>query len=303
MVSEQSDRGYPLFFSELKRDACVLWEHRGVRDVDVHSHEFLELSYILNGSVEHTLDGTTEILRAGDYLIVDYGSCHSYVGSDGGRFDNIDCLFLPALLDPALEGTKSLRAVLEHYLLHFNMKTLAQNPARMIFHDGDGRVLHLIERIGEELRRREAGFAELIRCYLVEILLLTMRRIDGVQSAAIGNEISAYLTAYVEEHYAEPLTLDSLAEQFFVSRSKLSKDFKTHTGTSLHQFLLDIRINRAILHIYYGTYDTVREIAEAVGFGNSLHFYSAFKKAVGMTPLQYAKKRNIHMKALDHKTK
>ena len=111
------------------------------------------------------------------------------------------------------------------------------------------------------------------------------------------------LLEYMCEHYDEPLTLDSLAEQFFVSRSKLSKDFKTHTGTSLHQFLLDIRINRAIFHIYQGTYDTIRDIAEAVGFGNSLHFYSAFKKAVGMTPLQYAKKRNIPMKALDHKTK
>lgn len=111
------------------------------------------------------------------------------------------------------------------------------------------------------------------------------------------------LLEYMCEHYDEPMTLDSLAEQFFVSRSKLSKDFKTHTGTSVHQFLLDIRINRAIYYIHSGTYDTVRDIAEAVGFGNSLHFYSAFKKAVGRTPLQYAKRRNIPMKALDHKNK
>ena len=105
------------------------------------------------------------------------------------------------------------------------------------------------------------------------------------------------------EHYDEPMTLESLAEQFFVSRSKLSKDYKTHTGTSVHQFLLDIRINHAIYHIYNSTYDTVRDIAEAVGFGNSLQFYCAFKKAVGMTPLQYAKKRNVPMKTLDHKNK
>ena len=184
MVSEQSDRGYPLFFSELERDACVLWEHRGVRDVDVHSHEFLELSYILNGSVEHTLDGTTEILRAGDYLIVDYGSCHSYVGNEGGRFDNIDCLFLPALLDPALEGTKSLRAVLEHYLLHFDPMALVQNPAHMVFHDHSGRILELLRRMQEESEKREAGYTELLRCYLIEILLLTMRHLEDAPAAA-----------------------------------------------------------------------------------------------------------------------
>lgn len=139
-------------------------------------------------------------------------------------------------------------------------------------------------------------------------LLILNTILEGADQCKVTrfHEQSPYvcrLLEYMCEHYDEPMTLDSLAEQFFVSRSKLSKDFKTHTGTSVHQFLLDIRINRAIYYIHSGTYDTVRDIAEAVGFGNSLHFYSAFKKAVGRTPLQYAKRRNIPMKALDHKNK
>ena len=163
----------------LSQEKCHIVLHKGQKTVSLHDHAFLELTYIRNGSAEHTLDGQTTTLHAGDYFIVDYGSRHSYRTVEKDGFDNLDCLFLPELLDPALKGTKSLRTVLEHYLLHFNMKTFAKNPARMVFHDGNGQVLQLIERIGEELRRREAGFGELIRCYLVEILLITMQDNKG----------------------------------------------------------------------------------------------------------------------------
>jgi AraC-like DNA-binding protein len=116
------------------------------------------------------------------------------------------------------------------------------------------------------------------------------------------NDYISHLLKYMCEHYNEPLTLDSLAEQFFVSRSKLSQDFKTHTGTSPHQFLLDIRIARAILYIRSGKFETVRDVANEVGFGNGLHFYSAFKKLIGMTPLEYAMMHKVSMRALKHKS-
>lgn len=277
------------FMSDLERDACVLIEHPNVRSVMMHSHEFLELSYILKGCTEHTLDGVTENLREGDYLIVDYGSCHSYVGSGKGRFDNVDCLFLPEVLDPVLKGTKSLRTVLEHYLLHFNMKTLAQNPARMVFHDEDGQVLHLLKRIGTELERREAGFVELIRCYLVEILLITMRKIDGVQSAAPGSEISAYLVAYVEEHYTKTLTLGKIAAQMNYSLSYVSQRFREDMGVGFAHYVQNYRVMRAC-RLLAETKMTVGEITEAVGYLDSKCFAQLIKRNTGLSPTEFRRR-------------
>lgn len=282
-----------LCFSDLERDKCILLEHRGVRRVDPHSHSFLELSYILSGEVEHTLDGVTERLQPGDYLIVDYGSGHSYVGCDGGRFDNYDCILLPELLDPALKGTKSLRAVLEHYLLHFNMKAFAKNPARMVFHDGDGQVLRLIERIGEELARREAGFAELIRCYLVEILLITMRRIDGVQSAAVGNEISAYLTAYVEMHYAEPLTLGAIAKQMNYSLPYVSQRFREDMGVGFARYVQNYRVMRAC-RLLAETRMSFAQITETVGYLDSKCFAQLIKRNTGLSPAEFRRRHRVN---------
>ncbi|MBQ7335099.1 MAG: helix-turn-helix domain-containing protein [Clostridia bacterium] len=289
MVLEAQNKKKSLYLTDLERDACVSIEHRDVRSVSMHSHEFLELSYILNGYVEHTLDGVTETLHARDYLIVDYGSCHSYAGCDGGRFDNIDCLFLPALLDPALKGTKSLRAVLEHYLLHFNMKTFAKNPARMVFHDEDGQVLRLLERIGTELERRDAGFAELIRCYLVEILLLTMRKIDGVQSAAAGNEISAYLVAYVEAHYAEPLTLGKIAAQMNYSLPYVSQRFREDMGVGFARYVQNYRVMHAC-RLLAETQMSFAEITDTVGYFDSKCFAQLVKRNTGLSPSEFRRR-------------
>lgn len=294
MISDASNNKKPDFMVDLEKDACSFLDHHNVRAVGIHSHEFLELSYISKGCVEHTLDGVTEILRQGDYLIVDYGSRHSYVGYNGGRFDNIDCLLLPTLLDPALKGTKSLRVVLEHYLLHFNMKTLAKNPARTVFHDEDGQILHLIEKIGKELKQRNAGFAELVRCYWVEILLLTMRKIDGVQSAAAENEISAYLTAYVEAHYAEPLTLGKIAAQMNYSLPYVSQRFREDMGVGFARYVQNYRVMHAC-RLLAGTRMSFAEITEAVGYLDSKCFAQLIKRNTGLSPSEFRRHHRNNM--------
>ncbi len=275
--------------SRLERDKCVVLSHTHRFGVDPHGHAFLELSYICEGRVEHTLDGKSELLLPGDYVIVDYGSRHSYANLDEMPFGNIDCLFLPELLDPALKGTKTLRAMLEHYLLHFNMRSPVQNPARMVFHDDNGRVRELIERIREEQEVRAPGYAELIRCYLVEILLLTVRRMEGAQSAMAGQELSARVSAYVAEHYKEALTLSALAKHMSYSLPYLSKKFKEETGVGFAHYLQGYRVSRAC-RLLSTTKMTLREIAEAVGYHDPNNLAVLIKKETGFPPSVFRKR-------------
>lgn len=94
---------------------------------------------------------------------------------------------------------------------------------------------------------------------------------------------------YMNTHYNEPLTVESIAKEFFISRSKITSDFKKQTGMTIHQLLNEIRINRAIYIIRYENWNSIREIAECVGMGESTQFYVAFKKMMGLSPLQYVK--------------
>lgn len=265
---------------ELRKKKILISELAGMHEVPTHGHEFLELTYITSGKVLHTLDGQEQTLCAGDYFIVDYGSRHSYraVGETG--YGNIDCLFLPELLDPALKGTVSLRIVLDHYLLHYNIRALTQNPAHMVFHDADGRILELLGRMRQESERQEPGYTELLRCYLVEILLLTMRRLDDASSAAAGNDICGFLAAYVRDHYMEQISLQELAGRLNYSVSYVSRIFKNGMGMSFMSYLQNYRVAEGC-RLLASSDRTVEEVAAMVGYRDAKFFASLIRRFRG----------------------
>ncbi|MBE6602488.1 MAG: helix-turn-helix domain-containing protein [Ruminococcaceae bacterium] len=272
--------------ASLEKEKFLIVPHKGQKSVPLHNHAFLELTYIENGSTEHTLDGKTATLSKGDYLIVDYGSRHSYQAISKDGYDNLDCLFLPELLDPILKGTQSLRAVLEHYLLHFNMQALVQNPARIVFHDETGRIYELLQRIRDEEKRREAGFTELVRCYLIEILVLTMRQLEDTKAASAGPDITAFLSAYVAEHYMEEITLCELAARLNYSLPYVSKKFKEDTGESFMQYLQRHRVHEGCRLLISSQY-SLGEITEMVGYRDSKFFSALIKRTTGMSPAEF----------------
>ena len=290
MITEEKQFNWKRITPLLESEKIYLVSHYGQKRVSMHDHAFLELTYILDGVAEHTLDGQTESLKRGDYLIVDYGSRHSYSAPDNGCYDNLDCLFLPEILDPILKGTKSLRTLLEHYLLHFNIQALVQNPAHMVFHDDDGRVLELLERMKREYEKREAGYKAIIRCYLIEILLLTMRKLDDASAAATGQDISAFLTNYVAEHYMEELTLQSLAARLNYSLPYISKRFKEDTGVSFVSYLQSYRVMQGC-RLLTSTRHSLAEITEMVGYHDVKFFSALIKRKTGLTPTNFRRQR------------
>lgn len=288
-MSAKKEFQWETILPSLEGDKFYLTRHRDVKTVSMHDHSFLELTYILRGKVEHTLDGQTTELRQGDYLIVDYGSRHCYRAVDAEGFDNLDCLFLPELLDPILKGTKSLRTVLEHYLLHFNLQALVQNPAHIVFHDDDGRIGKLLSLMQAEAQTREAGYTEMIRCYLIELLLLTMRRLDGAQSAATGQDISAFLTKYVSEHYMEDLKLSELAARLNYSLPYISKRFKDDTGISFVHYLQNYRVMQGC-RLLSSSNRTLAQITEMVGYRDIKFFSALVKRMTGLSPSDFRRK-------------
>lgn len=278
--------------AELERDKIHLSEHYNMKGTILHDHAFLELTYITRGTVEHTLDGQMTELHEGDYLIVDYGSRHFYRCRSESGYDNIDCLFLPEIVDPVLKGTKSLRSLLEHYLLHFNMQVFVQNPARMVFHDYDGRIYELIRRLRREELERGAGYIEFMRCYLIEILLHTMRQLDDAQAASAGNDVCGFIKEYVKEHYMEPLTLQALAKRLNYSLPYLSKKFKDDMGVSFVVYLQNYRVMEGC-RLLSGSNRTFAEITEMVGYHDVKFFSELIKRVTGLSPRNFRRKQRM----------
>ena len=273
----------PTYMEHLIRDKIVCFSHVQPWGCKPHMHNYLELSYITAGEVEHTLDGAVSRLRAGDYVIVDYGSCHSYKNLGSEPYQNIDCLFLPELLDPALKGTVSLGTVLEHYLLHFHIQASTQNPSRIIFHDEDGQVLSLIERVRRELKDRRAGYREMVRCLWIELILSAMRHLNGAENAMQKSDFSVQVSTYVAEHYAENISLEVMAKQMNYSVSSLSKRFKKEMEIGFARYLQKYRAHQAC-RLLSTTSLSLEDMTEAVGYHDSKNLAALIKRETGFSP-------------------
>jgi len=93
---------------------------------------------------------------------------------------------------------------------------------------------------------------------------------------------------HLNVHYNENITLDDLAERFFVSKPTLLYNFKKYTNRSPIDFLLTVRIQTA-KKMLVSTKLSVGEISDACGFSSANYFGLIFKKKEGLSPLSYRK--------------
>ncbi|NEN83123.1 response regulator [Paenibacillus elgii] len=94
------------------------------------------------------------------------------------------------------------------------------------------------------------------------------------------------MLAYLEEHYREDISLQTLAERFYVNPSYLSRLFKDEVGQIFTKYLMQLRIDKA-KQLLKSTHLKVYEISEAVGYGDVKYFNKIFKDLTGLTPAEY----------------
>lgn len=103
---------------------------------------------------------------------------------------------------------------------------------------------------------------------------------------------------YIQNHYREQVTLDSLAEQFNYSSRHLSMQFKRKTGYSPIDYLIQTRLAKARTLLVRSD-ATLGEIAAEVGYSDVYYFSRIFKKHVGISPIQYQRNRREEARAED----
>ena len=93
--------------------------------------------------------------------------------------------------------------------------------------------------------------------------------------------------AYVEENYAQPITLAEVAAHFGYNASYVSRIFKKQTGQSFVSYVTHHRITRALSMLTREPNRRVAEVAEAVGIPDVNYFCKVFKKTCGLTVYQF----------------
>ena len=109
------------------------------------------------------------------------------------------------------------------------------------------------------------------------------RQEEGYQSEKL--QVQA-MVKYIQEHYAQPLTLQVLSGEFKMSESYISSLIKKRTGKGFSEHLVEIRIRKAQEYLCT-TNDSIERIAERVGYPDYFYFTKVYKKATGISPAAY----------------
>ena len=92
---------------------------------------------------------------------------------------------------------------------------------------------------------------------------------------------------FIENNYAEGITIDDMARSAEISVSTCLRLFRTMLGTTPVQYLIGYRLQRAAEELKRPKGGTIAEIAYSCGFSDASYFNRCFRKACGMTPTEY----------------
>gem|GEM_PF-2219649 len=256
-----------------------------------HNHDFLEITYLLSGQIRHIFNETEEkIFQAGDYILIDYGNCHRFEQVDGQPAEYINCNFKPEFLDSTLTRTSRFKNLLSNPLIAFDYATISDEKFYH-FSDKSGEIKQLFEKMQAEYAHEQPGKIQLLRTYLLEIIILTMRKYQEEHNTDFKlkqDDDVSFVISHIYNNFHQPISLAYLASLRNISLSQLSKKFHAQTNYTFSDFVKRVRVDNAcrlILSTNYKFY----EIAYKVGYGDVKFFNTAFKAITGSSPRDFRK--------------
>lgn len=247
-----------------------------------HPHtdnDSLEIIQILSGDGNALIGDQTYPLSPGILLFIDASVIHSLNPQSEENYCRNKLIVSRSAVEKSLRvvGATSLLSLFEE----------AGGACFTLAPDVAGDVDTVFNRLAGN--REDNGLI-----YSAFIRLLTMMSPNERLYAQVSDTRVARVLHYLHTRYAEPLTIDSLAEDAHISKYYLCRLFRTCTGMSIIQYLNEQRLTSA-RRLLAQTRRPITAIAQDCGFGSPSHFCALFREREGMTPRDF---RNVYGKRL-----
>jgi AraC-like DNA-binding protein len=147
----------------------------------------------------------------------------------------------------------------------------------------------LMEKLASEFYGDGVGSSQyaqgLLMQFLVEINRLALAG-DKEPVPAEETDLVDQVLSYIADHYTEDISLEILANIFYVSKYHLSHEFSKRVGTGIYRYIMFRRLMHARELLEGGT--PPGDAYQQCGFGDYANFYRSFKSFYGVGPRDYA---------------
>ena len=279
-MRERSQRFDPR--QTMQRDTFEVFHYREPRPntVEVHHHDFYEVYHLLSGEVEYWVDGRIIRMQAGDFLLINPQELHRPVLGEGSRnYERIVLWINKEYLEGLFCGQVSLSRCFDTSL-----------PTHT----------HLIRPVGSERSGLTARMGEMVREYYscefgsglsaYGLFLQFMVQLNRMAQHGEGrqeesqqlSELVQNALGYISENLGHPMTLESLAARFYVSKYYLAHAFSREVGVSVYRYIMLRRLLMARQLLMAG--EAAGQVCRSSGFSDYTSFYRAFKAEYGINP-------------------
>lgn len=247
-----------------------------------HSHDFIEIAIILNGSGEFCIDNEIVPVKKGDLLLLNPGMVHQ-----------------SRLVNPQNPTTEFYAGFTNIHFRDMEYNQIRFPKGIFLLHPKEKTFLaltRLAESMTLESCNAQPGRYFMLKAYLTQMILLLYREQSDYQKPkSLGyifestnkKYIVEQIVDYMDRHYTEKISLDQIAQNMYLSPFYISRIFKSETGDTPINYLIGLRMEKARTLLLEKQHYSIQEIAQCVGYDDAYHFSKLFKKHYGNSPSQY----------------
>ena len=244
------------------------------KDFSYHYHDFHKIIVFISGKVTYHIEGKAYHLKPRDILLVSQGAIHKPEIDPSVPYeryifwirDDLSCQELNTCFQKA--NDRSFNLVRADSALQERLKDLLPEIEQTLQN----------EHFGDPVLRN-ALFTQFM-IYINRIFLRTSSSPDK-KTYSSDTQVEQLLK-YINRNLSENLSIDQLAERFFLSKYHMMRKFKNETGYTIHNYITSKRLLMARSLISQGM--PVMKAAQASGFHDYTTFVRAYKKQFGKAP-------------------
>ncbi len=249
------------------------------KDFSYHYHDFNKILIFLGGDVSYSIEGRSYDLKPNDIVFVKAGEVHRPVIHSARPYERFIIYVSPSFLESYEK---------EDYQLDYCFRQAHSRQSHVLRVNSfpNSPLGSAANRLEESLH--DTDYAnELYHDLLFLEFMIQLNRaaihhnLHYIRNSSSNEKILAVLD-YLNEHLTEEINIDSLAEQFYLSRYHLMHTFKDETGYTIGSYLSTKRLQLARELIRTGT--PITDACYECGFKNYSTFSRAYKKSFGSSP-------------------
>lgn len=245
-----------------------------------HSHDFISMVYVLAGACTYKINNALYTVKKGDLVICNPGVFHGKILNPWEEISE----FHLGLNNISIEGLPR-----DHMISEDSCPVISLSKYEQDF-------LKCCNDMLLEQEKGEPGRELMLKSLAMKLIVLFLKAIYTGEISFENNlfNFESYdkttivntVLSFINENYMKEISLDKISRNMYLSPVYISKIFKEEIGESPINYLIKVRLSRAVEMLKEGNL-SIKAVAKSIGYDDAYYFSKLFKKYYGRSPSKY----------------